>query len=831
MRLGGGNQNARVNVISGDELGVLASTFNLLLDQQSEDRLRVEEQRSHLCLIMNNSLDAIITITSSGNVVEYNQAAENLFGFTKEEVKGKPLAQFIIPENLRQAHIAAIKKHTKNSLSQKTIQRRVDLVAQCKDGSIVDVEIIIASYIKSSQAFFIAFLRDVTERKQLLQTLKESLSVAEASNATKSEFLANMSHEIRTPMNAIIGMTDIVLQTELTKKQKEFLTIVSQSSQNLLQLINQILDLSKIEAGQIIIEQASFDLLGRVESWCESLAFRAHSKGVELHLHFISYPPPTLMGDPVRLRQVIINLIGNAIKFTEDGEVVVTIKSEQPDEDGICTLHFSVADTGIGVSPEDQSNIFDRFTQVDASATRKFGGTGLGLAISKNLVALMGGVLEVSSTPNQGSVFFFSLQLKNGNRKEEDEHRQEKSVQEEKRTRYPNESTLKGVNVLVLIPSATGRNITTSYLKAFGAHVKELATTDQFRNHQEQQKRSSCGFHILIVDHEAVTSFSSIDQLIKNSSVQCNVVLLVPQNWVHLSMYAGANANVVEITKPLRRFELLNAINWILGRAHLNDKVKPRDLEIIKSQMRPAKILLAEDMKENQVVATTILESVGHSIVAVTNGKEALSQLEKEGFDLILMDLQMPIMDGLEVTTAIRHGHVPAQKNIPIVAISAHVFKEQQDEFMLAGVNAFLKKPYRMIELLTTILPFVKKPVAPRKKMQEKAPTPLFALPEASNHELSEITKTFFENTPKQLALLRSAVDKEDRYAFVKHADIIKAQASNIGAKKIKILTIKLKSTLETKAWSEVSKDLNELEQKINEVLVALNQQGEQHGV
>jgi len=365
--------------------------------------------------IIENALDGIITIDHLGQIVEFNPAAESLFGYKREEIVGKPIAETLIPPSLRAAHRYGLEQFLATGYGP-IIGQRVETIALHKDGHEFPIELAMA-VLHPQPLLVTAYVRDLTELKQTALVLERAKEAAEAANKAKSDFLANVSHEIRTPMNGILGMTQLALDTDLTAEQREYLQMVKASADGLLTVINDLLDFSKIEAGKLELYPTDFELRDTLADTIRSLSLRAHAKKLELACHVAMDVPDFLVGDPVRLQQVLLNLVGNAVKFTERGEVVVRVQLAAKSDDwlqpgGDIDLHFAVADTGIGIAPEKLPYIFEPFVQADASTTRKYGGTGLGLAISKHLVEMMGGRLWAESTPGQGSTFHFTLHFK-----------------------------------------------------------------------------------------------------------------------------------------------------------------------------------------------------------------------------------------------------------------------------------------------------------------------------------------------------------------------------------------------------------------------------------
>ena len=359
---------------------------------------------------MRTALDCIITIDAQGRICEFNHSAEKTFGYVREEVIGRDMADLIIPPAHRPAHREGIKRYLQTGVAR-VLDRRVEVMAMRANGSEFPVELALTSSSRGDEVLFTAYIRDITDRRRAESELLRAKDAAIAASRAKSEFVANISHEIRTPMNGILGMTDLVLETDLTQRQREFMVMVKSSGRALLSVINDVLDFSRIEAGKLLLEVIEFPLRQTIAETLTPLALRAHEKGLELLCDVHRNVPDQVIGDPSRLRQVLVNLVGNALKFTEEGEVLLTVGLESQNQHDV-VLHVAVRDTGIGIAPDKQQSIFSPFIQADGSTTRRFGGTGLGLTISSQLVELMGGRLWVESTEGQGSTFHFTVNLR-----------------------------------------------------------------------------------------------------------------------------------------------------------------------------------------------------------------------------------------------------------------------------------------------------------------------------------------------------------------------------------------------------------------------------------
>jgi PAS domain S-box-containing protein len=534
--------------------------------------------------------------------------------------------------------------------------------------------------------------RDITHLKKVQEEMRKAREAAEAASRAKSEFLANMSHEIRTPLNGVMGMTDLALETELTAEQREYLETVKMSGDSLLTVINDILDFSKIEAGKIDLETADFNLRDSLESTLKTLALRADEKGLELLCEVAPEVPEVVRGDSVRLRQIVVNLVGNAIKFTDSGEIAVKVQVEaKKDADWIC--HLTVADTGIGVPADKLESIFDPFSQADSSTTRKYGGTGLGLTISTRLVQMMGGKIWVESEVGHGSQFHFTVLLGAADAKEI-----------KLGTVAPPE-LLRGVKVLVVDDNRTNRRILEGMLLRWQMKPTTVEGGRQALVQLSEARKAGQPYGLVLTDMHMpdMDGFALVEEIRHRPELSTATIMMLTSAG-HRGDAARCQALGVAayLLKPIRQSELREAIARVLGAREHEGAIPLITRFSLQDAREPdafLKVLLAEDNLVNQRLAVRLLEKRGHQVVVASTGLEALKALEKGKFDLVLMDVQMPEMDGLEATAVIREKEKGTGIHQAVVALTAHAMKGDREKCIAGGMDGYLTKPIRPQEL------------------------------------------------------------------------------------------------------------------------------------
>jgi two-component system, sensor histidine kinase and response regulator len=700
---------AGITIVSVFVAGIVAITS--LLDRRfSAQALQLASSEERYRLLFQRSLAAVYRSTPDGRILDCNETCARILGYeSPRELMVLNANSLYFEEADRSEYIARLSSDGTVSNLETSFKR--------KDGKRVWV-LENANLVEDPAAggFVVegTFL-DISDRKRMELELTQTKELAEAANRAKSDFLASMSHEIRTPMNGIIGMTELVLDTDLNSEQREYLNMAKLSADSLLTLINDILDYSKIEAGKLDIDAIDFNLRNSLGDTMKSLALRAHQKGLELAWDVQPDVPDELIGDPGRLRQIIVNLVGNGIKFTHAGEVVTYVAAESKSPESI-ELHITVADTGIGIPIEKQAAIFQAFAQADSSTTRKYGGTGLGLSISSRLVECMGGKIWVESELGKGSRFHFTVRM--GLQK----------ADSAKPLRVAPEQ-LRGLSVLVVDDNQTNRLILTKVLRNWKMDPHEADGGKAAIAALETAQKSGRRYPLILLGAQMpeMDGFALAEH-IKNSPYSASATVLMLSS-------AGLRGDAARcrqlgiaayLTKPFKQSELLDAILSALQPVpHVDTQPKLITRHSLREESpQGLRILVAEDNTVNQVLATRLLEKRGHKVQIAENGKQALDCLQQAEFDVVLMDVQMPEMGGFEATEAIREKEKRSGAHIPIIAMTANGMKGDDEECLRHGMDAYVSKPLNLAALFDAIGKFCPAPAGASMESAELETAP-----------------------------------------------------------------------------------------------------------
>jgi two-component system, sensor histidine kinase and response regulator len=739
----------------------------------------IEKRQQYLESVLFNTPSAIITLDHQKMIKDWNPGAELLFQYSQDEVLGKSIDEIIsLPDDKEE-----VTKYTQKVLAIEQIPP-TEIIRQRKDGNLLNL-ILAASPIHINEKLYgvVVVYTDITQQKQTETALFEAKEAAEAATVAKSQFLANMSHEIRTPMNGVMGMTDLLLDTQLTDEQREFSEIVKSSADNLLTVINDILDFSKIESGKLELEKIDFDLRKSLEDIADVMALKANEKGIELANLVYNDVPALLQGDPGRLRQVIINLANNAIKFTPQGEVV--LRTRLIDEtNSQASIQISVSDTGIGIPKDRVNRLFQSFSQVDASTTRKYGGTGLGLAISKQLIEMMGGTINVESKEGKGSTFYFEIALT--------------KQSEPKEIRLAAIEEIRSQRILIVDDNQINRLVLKEQLQSWGCQYDEAVGGTEALEKLYKAYETGNPFDIVLSDMMMPEMDGEmLGRIIKGDEKLKKTILFVLTSVGE----RGDAARLKEIgfaayfTKPVKQSQLYDCLATVVNCIDQRQE-KPSQPIITKHSLADAskkqvQILLAEDNITNQMVAVRILNKLGYKADVVENGKLAVEALQSKHYNLVLMDVQMPEMDGFEATKAIRESTDVCDSNIPIVAMTAHAMKGDREKCLEKGMNDYISKPINPQQLLTVINKQLSKLPTRGLNTEKENKSQINKIFDRSSLEkrigddpefVNEVLEIFLEDLQEQFDKLKDSVKNKNIKTLTRTAHSIKGASQNMGA-------------------------------------------------
>jgi two-component system, sensor histidine kinase and response regulator len=769
-----------VAVIAVVMLGLVFITSNV--DRNfGRQALALKESEQRYRKIVESTFDAFLAMDESGRITDWSTHAEAMFGWNRTEAIGKNVAQILLWDRKPEGSSHTLREVLAEN--PQALQERIEVTSLHRDGHEFACEAAISSVQIGKDKLVIVFAHDVSKRKRQEKEQEQAKAAAEQASRVKSEFLANMSHEIRTPLNGVIGMTDLVLETELTREQRDYLETVKLSADSLLSVINAILDFSKIEAGKVDLEEADFELRECMETALRTLALQADEKGLELLCDVATEVPDLVHGDSGKLRQVLVNLVGNAIKFTDEGEVALKVQLARMEEDRLA-FHFVVSDTGIGIAQDKLEAIFESFVQADTSTTREFGGTGLGLTISKRLVEIMGGKVWIESEPGVGSHFHFTIEVERAKTKLG------------KAVLAPSEM-LAGVRVLVIDDNRTNRRILDGLLRSWGMEPTVVSGAEEALAVLAGATRPEHAFRLIVTDRHMpkMDGFGLIEALRQlGASLTTTIMMLSSAGQGGDAARCQELGIAAYLLKPVRKLELREAIVRVVTSIDQStSSVAMITRDSLQRDRDPAEcldILVAEDNLVNQKLAKRLLEKRGHKVRLVSNGREAVTALAEKDYDLVLMDIQMPELDGIAVTTLLREREKLTGTRQFVVAMTALAMKSDRERCLAAGMDGYLAKPIRGPELDDVLEGRVM-----QQSKSSKAATPAATVSSDSvNAEellerldgdrafLAELTELFRGDYPRQIRAIHEAIEQNDAPGVKQASHALKGALCNLAA-------------------------------------------------
>ena len=787
--------------------------------EQTEAALRETEERTRL--LLDSTAEAIFGVDLHGRCTFCNRSTLRLLGYTDaQDLLGRDMHDLIHHIRPDASRYPVEECPLADAVRNGKAYHRDDKILRRADGTSFPAEYWSHPVVRNGQALgaVVTFV-NITERRAAQQVLQSAKEAAEAASRAKSEFLANMSHEIRTPMNGIIGMAELALDTHLTDEQREYLSMVKLSADSLLAVINDILDFSKIEAGKMELDSSVFSVREIIEETIRSFGVTAAKKHLELVCDIHADVPQVVAGDYARLRQVVVNLLGNAIKFTDRGEIVLQAKVQQMQEQSV-EVHFTVRDTGIGIPKNKQSLIFEAFAQADGSSTRKYGGTGLGLTISSRLVAMMGGRVWLDSEPGQGSTFHFTARFK--------------LAQPTAETSEPEgHGSLAGIPVLIVDDNPTNGRILEMTLLQWG--MRPTMVSNGWAALAELRRAHEVGqpFPLVLLDAQMpqLDGFATAAKIKQDPDLPTATIMMLTSGGQRGDADRCRQLDIsAYLSKPVRQWELREAVLRVLGlRPQRGESSRLVTRHSLQETPKCLRILLAEDNAVNRELTVRILSKRGHSVHVVVNGRLALEALETQAFDVILMDVQMPEMDGFEATAAIRRSEAITGTRIPIIAMTAHAMKGDRERCLGAGMDGYISKPVQAEELLK--LTEALAAAGPINRIDDTADPVMdrnlaLACVDSDEGLLADLAKLFLEESPKMLAAVQEAVSGHDAGRLQRAAHSLKGAVSTLAAQKAFDAALRLESLGRAGDLVEAEKAYAALESEIERLRSMLEHLG-----
>ena len=752
---------------------IFGSHAQYTINQRSAAEAALRESEEKFRKIIETAPEGYCEVDLDGNFTFFNDSMCSILGYSRQEMSAMNQREIMDETNSRK-----LSDTFKRVLETGMPSKSVDWTLTSKDGSkrFVESSVSLINDPKAEPLGFGVFVRDATQRQRAEALYREKLA-AEAASQSKSEFLASMSHEIRTPLNAIIGLVELMLNADLSPDQREDLDVVKSSAYSLLSIINNILDFSKIEAGKLEFEQTPFSLRQFMDESMKIMGIKAHEKGIELAYRVAPDVPDRLLGDAARLRQVLLNLVDNAIKFTHEGEVIVYVAIQSQTESDVF-LHISVVDTGIGIPADKQRSIFGAYNQADVTTVRRYGGTGLGLAVSAQLVNLMGGRIKIKSQLGQGSRFRFTARF---------------NLQQNRREMQPPSrvSVPADLKVLVVDDNASSHKIIREILENRKMQSMQTFGTREAKKVLERARAENKAFDLILLDSDMpqADGFELATWINRQNITETGVIMML--TFPHLKRKHELEQLGITNTvlKPVGALELENAILKHLGvfKSESEPVMQASPQPIVRIPARPLKILVAEDTLFNQKFILRLLERWNHQPILVEDGREALEAFKREAFDIVLMDVQMPEMDGLQAAAAIRQVEQETGGRIPIVAMTAHVVKGDRERCLKAGMDQYVSKPIDSEKLFEAIESLTAERTAVNTHaMAADSPTIdsklLMKGFDGDWNFLKEVVEIFLDDYPRLIDNLRKSFEDGDCNTFMRSAHSLKGMLKNFQA-------------------------------------------------